>query len=306
MKHSTLSSSPNSGNTFVGSSAIEVTHIVCFSGGESSAKAAVEVVRKYGKENVILLNHNINPRFEDADIKRFKEQVANYLGLHITYANIDDISKDSAIPSQFHVCVLSGAMTDFSGNALCTARLKTEPFFRYLSRHFEPIGSLFYKPCIIYYGFDSKETIRMQRRTGILGAMGYKTDYPMIWKERTIYSIREIGIEPPLTYKFYQHANCKGCLKASLLHWYVVYVNDILIYNEGIWMENELDFTIHTVIRNKVKTPISLTELAPIFERMRIDGIEATEHQSKQKFANKIKAYQLEECSTNKPCECLA
>lgn len=33
--------------------------IVCFSGGHSSALVAIEAVRKYGKNNVILLNHNI-------------------------------------------------------------------------------------------------------------------------------------------------------------------------------------------------------------------------------------------------------
>lgn len=63
-------------------------HIVCFSGGHSSAIAAVEVVRKYGAENTILLNHDLCPRTEDADIKRFKQEVSNYLGIPITYANM--------------------------------------------------------------------------------------------------------------------------------------------------------------------------------------------------------------------------
>ena len=34
--------------------ALQVKHIVCFSGGESSAIVAVELVRKFGKENVII------------------------------------------------------------------------------------------------------------------------------------------------------------------------------------------------------------------------------------------------------------
>lgn len=37
-------------------------HIVCFSKGHSSALVAIEVVRRFGKENVILLNHDINPK----------------------------------------------------------------------------------------------------------------------------------------------------------------------------------------------------------------------------------------------------
>jgi PP-loop superfamily ATP-utilizing enzyme len=42
-------------------------YIVCYSGGHSSALVAIEAVRKYGKENVILLNHDISPNVEDAD-----------------------------------------------------------------------------------------------------------------------------------------------------------------------------------------------------------------------------------------------
>ena len=62
-------------------------HIVCYSGGHSSALVAIEVVRKFGKENTILLNHDINANVENQDIKRFKKEVAGYLGMEITYAN---------------------------------------------------------------------------------------------------------------------------------------------------------------------------------------------------------------------------
>ena len=40
----------------------DMTHIVCFSGGESSAIVAIEVVRKFVKENVVLLNHDISSK----------------------------------------------------------------------------------------------------------------------------------------------------------------------------------------------------------------------------------------------------
>ena len=61
--------------------------VVCFSGGHSSALVAVEVVRRYGREGVVLLNHDINPRVEDADVKRFKREMSEALGLPITQAN---------------------------------------------------------------------------------------------------------------------------------------------------------------------------------------------------------------------------
>lgn len=60
-------------------------YVVCYSGGHSSALVAIEAVRKVGKENVILLNHDISIEVEDRDIKRFKQEVADYLGcgLHL-------------------------------------------------------------------------------------------------------------------------------------------------------------------------------------------------------------------------------
>ena len=67
-------------------------YIVCFSGGHASAITAIEVVRKVGRENVILLNHDISSNVEHEDIKRFKLEVANYLGIDITYANNENIS----------------------------------------------------------------------------------------------------------------------------------------------------------------------------------------------------------------------
>lgn len=286
--------------------ALQVKHIVCFSGGESSAIVAVELVRKFGKENVILVNHNINSKKEVEDIKRFKNEVAKYLGLEITYANIDNILDADLIPNQFEVCLKAGAMTSFNGHALCTAKLKTEPFYNWLSLNFPRGNNLFEdeKECIIYYGFDKHELNRIQRRSSLLGAMGYKTDYPSLWKERTILKIEEIGIKKPATYEVFEHANCIGCLKAGLLHWYVVYHTDIETYMEAVNLEEEVNYTVHTVVRNKVKMSITLTELAPLYERMKQDGIPITEHQNKIKFGHLIKKYQIEELNANKPCEC--
>jgi len=63
-------------------------HIICYSGGHSSALVAVEVVREFGKENCILLNHDISSNVEHEDIKRFKQEVSTYLKVPITFANM--------------------------------------------------------------------------------------------------------------------------------------------------------------------------------------------------------------------------
>jgi 3'-phosphoadenosine 5'-phosphosulfate sulfotransferase (PAPS reductase)/FAD synthetase len=140
-----------------------IKHIVCYSGGHSSALVAIEVVRKFGKENTILLNHDIHSNSEDKDIKRFKQEVADYLEIPITYANHPEWdTKD-----QFDVVVDASAFKVGKGTALCTHRLKTQPFEKYLKEYFSDKG------CVLYYGFDKNELHRVQRRAGILGNMGY-------------------------------------------------------------------------------------------------------------------------------------
>ena len=61
--------------------------------GVSSALTAIEAVRKYGRDNIILLNHNISSHVEHGDIKRFKQEVADYLGIKITYADAENFEE---------------------------------------------------------------------------------------------------------------------------------------------------------------------------------------------------------------------
>jgi 3'-phosphoadenosine 5'-phosphosulfate sulfotransferase (PAPS reductase)/FAD synthetase len=104
-------------------------HVVCFSGGHSSALVAVEVVRRYGKRDVVLLNHDIHERSEDADVKRFKRDVAAHLGLPITYANHPEWDT----MDQFDVVRDAGAFKGANGHVLCTHYLKTAPFRAWLA-----------------------------------------------------------------------------------------------------------------------------------------------------------------------------
>lgn len=214
-------------------------HVVCYSGGHSSAMVAVEVVRKFGKENVILLNHDMAGHVETADIKRFKREIAEYLGLPITYANHKDLDEKQV--DQFDVCIKAKAFK--VGNQqemLCTSRLKTEPFMKWLKENIDDVDLTpeeiqelkdsddpIPKDCIVYYGFDDTEPHRVQRKIGILAVQGYRSDYPCaLWpkKDRTIHSSEDIGIRRPNSYDKFKHANCIGCLKAKKTHWYLVYL----------------------------------------------------------------------------------
>lgn len=264
-------------------------HVVLLSGGEASALVAIEVYRCYGNSDLILLNHDITERVEDADIKRFKQEVASYCGVPITYANMPGWeTKD-----QFDVVIEAGAFKVGNGTALCTNRLKTAPFDTWLKAN-QPDDT-----CIFYYGFDKGEQARILRRSSIMAAKGYRTAFPLAFWERTISSTREVGIEPPLTYAVFKHANCIGCLKAGMQHWYVVYVHRPDLWQKALYAEDEIDYSI-------IKGHF-LADLEPKFAQMKAAGIEATEKMPAATFWAHVKrVLHLQEQKHSVPCECAA
>lgn len=268
-------------------------HIVCYSGGVGSALASVEVARKFGNDNIILLNHDMHHSVEHADIKRFKQQVADYLGIPITYA-----SRNNAEQDQFDVCIEAKAFKVGNGSILCTHRLKTEPFHKWLALNVPD------KNAVIYYGFDStpRELDRMQRRTGIMAANGYKTDYPLaLWPERTIYAPEEIGIARPSTYSVFIHGNCIGCLKAGWQHWYIVYCMRPDIWEKAKFAEEEIGYAIHS--DNGV--PVYLEDMEERFARMRSFSVPATEKIPHQRFwAQTRKIVNIKQVDSVLPCDC--
>lgn len=270
-------------------------HVVCFSGGHSSALVAIEVVRRYGSANVVLLNHDIAPHTETADIKRFKAEIADYLGIPVTYANHADFPH----VDQFDVTVRARAFKVQNGQELCTSRLKTQPFMRWLT-NLAPD-----KDCVIYYGFDASEPHRIQRRSSALALDGYRSAFPLAHWKRTIQSTHEIGIKPPLIYDLFKHANCIGCLKAGKQHWYIVYLHRPDIFKRGIWAEDIIGHSIHK--------DAYLDELEPLFARMKAAGIATTEHEDGRTFwararrrLNNVSQLDLFDLDTEtKPCECV-
>jgi hypothetical protein len=267
-------------------------HVVCYSGGHSSALAAIEVAHKHDPESVVLLNHDMHFTVEHADIKRFKRDVANHLGIPITFANYKDAQLD-----QFDVCVQEQAFKVDDGYELCTSRLKTEPFRKWLKENVEP------SEVICYYGFDRNEMGRVQRRSSIMAALGYRTDFPVaLWTGRTITCTEEIGIPRPMTYGQFKHGNCVGCLKAGWQHWYIVYCTRPDIWLKAKWAEEEIGYAIH----HDESGPVFLEDMEPKFAVMKAAGIPATEHISHQRFwagANKVVKIHAS-AQMQLPCEC--
>lgn len=268
-----------------------MTHVICYSGGHSSALAAIEVRRRFPGEQVVLLNHDMAFWVEHADIKRFKREVAEHLGLPITYANYKDAQLD-----QFDVCVEAGAFKVVNGQEFCTNRLKTRPFMQWLAEN-HPAGD-----CICYYGFDANEMGRVQRRSSFMAAAGYRTDFPLaLWSDRTIFATEEIGIARPNTYSVFRHGNCVGCLKAGKQHWYIVYCERPDIWLKARWAEDEIGHSIHW----DDGEPVYLEEWEAEFEAMKQAGIPATEHIPHQRFwAGVRKAIPIKQIPAQMPCEC--
>lgn len=265
-------------------------HIVCYSGGHSSALVALDVAKRYGKKNLVLLNHDMHFSVEHADIKRFKRDVAEHIGVPLTFA-----SRKNATQDQFDVCVESSGFKVKNGGEFCTARLKTEPFMEWLGVNATPGEST------IYYGFDATEPGRIQRRIGVMGPLGWKTDYPRLWDGRKYESTEALGIARPCTYSVFKHGNCIGCLKAGWQHWYIVYCTRPDIWLKGRWAEDEIGHAIHW----DGDKPVYLEEMEPRFAVMKAQGIPATEHIPYQRFwakANKI--VQINLVQESLPCEC--
>lgn len=265
-------------------------HIVCYSGGHSSALVALEVAAKHGTKELVLLNHDMHASVEHADIKRFKQEVADYIGVQITFA-----SRRNAEQDQFDVCIESKAFKVNNGQELCTSRLKTEPFMLWLAEN------ACKETDVIYYGFDANEQHRIQRRSGIMGAQGWRTDYPLIWSERKYKSTDDVGIKRPLTYDVFKHGNCIGCLKAGWQHWYIVYCTRPDIWEKAKRAEDEIGHAIH----HEASGPVYLDDMEQIFSEMKQLGIPATEHIPFQEFwakSKKIIKISIDQMSL--PCEC--
>lgn len=268
-------------------------YVVCFSGGHSSAIAAIETVRRYGKENVILLNHNLSPEVEDLDIKRFKKEVSNYLGIEITYANMEGWEYLTPL----RVCRKLGGFKFGNSPTLCTTKLKTEPFREWLSKNYPSEKGKPREDVKLIYGFDKEEKDRIQRRIGVALQWGYLTDFPLAFWNRTIESTEEIGIKRPSTYNLFRHANCKGCLKAGKQQWYLVFC----LYPE-LWKEAK---ETEEYIGYSILKDTFLKELEPKFKQMRCMGIIPTEKTGSQKFWAEVrKALPEEGQLTFLPCEC--
>lgn len=182
--------------------------------------------------------------------------------------------------NQFDVCVESKAFKTPRGHHLCTTRLKTEPFYSWLKEFYPVPKGQIRDDVTIYYGFESWEPNRIDRRRKHLEDMGYKTAFPLSEWERSIYSTLEVGVKPSETYEIWSHANCIGCLRAGWQHWYVVYCRYPEVWEEAKAAEEKIGYSI--LRRDNV--PVFLKEREHEFEMMKRAGVPANEKTQSGRF----------------------
>ena len=140
-------------------------------------------MRKYGKNKTTLINHNISSKVEDADIKRFKQEVSNYLEVPITPVDAPDYEELTPL----EVCRRRKGFSAGTHNKFCTYVLKTEPFYKYL----ESIPKS--EDVHIVYGFDADGADRISRKSDSIRAMGYTPDFPLADWRRTIEKTEDLS-----------------------------------------------------------------------------------------------------------------
>ena len=262
-------------------------HIVCFSGGASSARIAIHLSDKIKKgeiekDRIILLNHDINPKAELEDVKRFKREVAEYCNLDITYANMKDWDK----LDQFDVAEKHGGIKFSQVAYTCTKHMKTLPFSTWIKDNQE-----ISKNAIFYYGFDDnpREMERSERRVRIMEEMGgYKVKFLLQEIE-----LPQCPIKLPAQYDNFKHANCIGCFKGGSQHWYVVYCLYPSVWERAKKLEEtKLSGEFRSILTktvNGVKVKKFLKDIECDFRRMKRIGIKPTEHIQSQTFWADVK-----------------
>lgn len=188
-------------------------HIASFSTGLSSAVMVERLLARYGKDAVTVVC--MDTLIEDDDNYRFSQDMMLRWGVDFVWLREGrdpyQVGEDQhVIPNQ--------------KLAPCTRKLKIEPFTKYLAALDGPLT--------VHIGFDYSEVHRCAATDKNYNALGYATDYPLLWKplEHRPYAQvarQDWGIEPPRMYGMgYTHANCGGrCVKQGKGDWLRTLIN---------------------------------------------------------------------------------
>lgn len=183
------------------------TAIVSFSGGAGSFVSAVRAIKKYGKENTILVF--CDTTIEDHDLYRFIAESSKKLEIPLIKL------KDGRTPWDVF------RDKRYQGNtrtAHCTIELKGKMFRRWLDQNYTPDS------CVLVFGFDWTEGHRhatAEENYKEFECWSPLLEAPYLDKTDTLNIIESYGIDIPRLYKFgFSHNNCGGfCVRAGQEHY---------------------------------------------------------------------------------------
>ena len=238
-------------------------HVAMFSGGASSAYVAYHMVQTYGKENCILFF--TNTLWEHEDNYRFMHEVADYLGLEITYRT------DGRTPEQVFYDYR------FLGNsrmAKCSEELKVRQTIVFL----EELRSEHNLEPILYFGIGRHEQHRAVNLTNFYEhnpLEPIETRFPLISTFTEEVDAKKIieenwGIKLPIMYELgFSHANCGGrCVRGGFNHYAHLYKTWPEVYLEQEEMEENFrqHFDKNVSILKKNGGPFTLKEYRKILD----------------------------------------
>jgi 3'-phosphoadenosine 5'-phosphosulfate sulfotransferase (PAPS reductase)/FAD synthetase len=213
--------------------------VVGFSGGVTSAWCAGWALRKYPRDEVVLLWHDTKE--EDEDTYRFLREMAAALGMPIT-----ERSDGRSVTQLFRD-------VGYLGNGQqtpCSRILKAEQGSRYV----EELRASGVVEILKVIGYSQNERARIQRMVGRCAVEGITPVFPMVHEnvtkqEATDWVIAQ-GVRPPAMYCWAEHANCVGCVKGGRAYWLAVAANAPDVFEQRAQLEEEFG---HTIIRGELR-----------------------------------------------------
>lgn len=234
--------------------------VVGFSGGVTSAWCAGWALRKYSREDVVLLWHDTKE--EHPDTYRFLHEMAAALDMPIT-----ERSDGRSVTELFR----DEGFLGNNQNSMCSRTLKAEQFERYAQ---ELRGQGF--GVLKVLGYSAREWQRMQRAIARAEQGGYQVAFPVaaegVSKQETADWCLAQGVRPSAMYCWAEHANCVGCVKGGRAYWLAVAQHAPDVFEQRAALEEEFG---HTIIRGGGREAVSLRELVQIGLRRKVNPREA-------------------------------
>jgi hypothetical protein len=193
-----------------------VKHIVNFSGGDCSFWAADRVIKKYGRENTVLLF--ADTLVEDDDLYAFNDKAEDILGVKITRV-CHGLTPWELFRKQGLI-----ANNRFP---ICSIYLKREKLDEWMLQNFEMVmaqSNFVMENATLHIGFDWTEEHRLKSIRD--EKKGWQIEAPMQWepiwdKCKMRREAEALGLPEQKLYKLgFPHNNCGGrCVRAGISHW---------------------------------------------------------------------------------------